>query len=39
MKNTFRTSAEIASLAGRLMHHKCKEIRSLAAIALANRRR
>lgn len=34
-----RTSSELASLAGKLMHHKDKEVRSLAAIALANRRK
>ena len=39
LKNRNRTSSELASLAGKLMHHKDKEVRSLAAIALANRRK
>lgn len=39
MKIRFRTSRKLASLAGKLMHHKDKEVRSLAAIALANRRK
>ena len=39
MDNKFRTSKEIASLAGKLMHHWSKEIRSLAAVVLANRKK
>ncbi len=39
MRNAAHTSSKLASLAGKLMHHEDKEVRSLAAIALANRRK
>ena len=38
-KKDYKLYLDTATLAGKLMHHKDKEVRSLAAIALANRRK